>query len=104
MRNTAAAGALELYAVVVELLGTERVDRSWVSAAYHADLPPAERDGRREARAPCARGPARTRAARERAPRLRARRCLSGARERLAPGLCLCTCSAAFPWSSLCTC
>ena len=50
MRNAAAHGTLELYAVVLELLGTERVDRSWVSAAYQADLPPLEKDGRREAR------------------------------------------------------
>lgn len=50
VRNAAAHGTLELYAVVLELLGTERVDRSWVSAAYQADLPPLEKDGRREAR------------------------------------------------------
>ncbi|KAK9827403.1 hypothetical protein WJX81_008568 [Elliptochloris bilobata] len=50
VRNAAGQGALELYAVVLELLGTERVDRSWVSAAYQADLPPQEKDGRREVR------------------------------------------------------
>ena len=51
MRNAGAQGSLELYAVVLELLGTERIDRSWVSSAYQAALPATEKDGRREARA-----------------------------------------------------
>ena len=44
------AFSLLIASFTVECYATERVDRTWVSLAYGAEVPPLEKDSRRETR------------------------------------------------------